>query len=1742
MKIDKDWIICAGGGDSSEQVRTRDTLLSQDNFELVLGVSQGPIKGLVQSSPGTMENFFAGDTPAYNLASGEGNFSDFTASIYSGLETDPEITLQLGGQAANQSVNVALGYMIPIVRTTTSVKRGQFDRIEVRLDFGQLLLSNNDGVFEATAHLKIEYKPSNSGTWLLFDNLSVIEITGKSTNGYTRDFLIDVTPQPATDYDVRVTKLDEDTVQGVDDLSIVISWESMQLVKKGTLKFDSLAFAHIYGKASNQFTSIPEFSGIYDGMLIRVPSNYNPELRTYDETVPWDGMLKAAYSNNPVWVLFALITNTTYGLAHYFKGVSADRYEFYEESKWVDQMVPDGRGGFQPRFTFNEWLVEPQPGIEFLRYVAGSFNAILTDNGDGLISVRTDRVRPAKMVFTPENVDTSGFSYTFTDIATRYNEITAVFVNPETGWEEDRRSASYDNTDLIAANGRIPYEFVAVGCTDPQEATRRANQRYISANEEVTMVSFITTRMALFAGLLDTIQVADPDADWGAPGRIKSVVGNTIHLRDPIYFATLIPRTIKIQTTDGLVPLTITPAAIGETYTLEITTGTYPTATAPDRTVFVVEDTSDVGLSKPFRILSLEEVEGKPDVIRVSAIEVAEDKYPSSDTGTTFVATQYSYRVPGSPVLPTSMLVQAATPLIGADGTIQSRVEVLFKRPTFANTDHFEIDFKISTDSTWMTVISYGDGAYLSPIQDGATYRIRLFAVSPVGIRSERALEQLYVANPPALPIGPVEDFDGTVTTGGITWGWKSSEDPIYKDTEVRAVDSGWGSPVIPPLFRGRADYFYEPVLTSGTRTRFAKHRNVYGVYSAVAATDVVNVTTEDLSASGNDGISYVPPSWAPGMIGGSADLNFFLNRIGPTTPDTGEISITGTKLFHPNGTQITAGITGYLATPFGEGMSGRFYIVYSSAPIATRFPGLSTGTVANMVLVRETNLGGWEAIDNNGATAAFTPLPDDCILASCEAVSPSSGITSIFSFLSGVAGSAGRSLRLLASSQLFRIDKAGTVGPVAITFTAAGIGLTGGPVFSVIDGTATLNLNPTFATLLFTNLTTDTATVKVAWDGLEDYVTVAKVEEGLDSILVMLSNPTHTIATAADGTGGNYATAGGSFEVYRGDLEISTGFGVAYSIISPAPGLTMSLNPATGAYSVSDLTPNQATAILRANVDGVDYDRPFTITKSRQGTPGSTGTAYWLMRSVASINKNASNVFTPPSLTFTILQAVGTASPAPYPGRFAIATTIDGTTFVDQYVSAADESSKVFGTPALAALKAIRVRTYLAGGTVTLLDEETIPVVLDGSTGAAGLAALTPMLSNSAHSVPATEAGNVTSYVGSGTLITVLDGTTPMTFHTTPAVGRFRVNSVTVNPPGAINPGSISGVGSTVAFVNTHDTLLGGQDVAVITYELAIQRASGTVFLSLSQTITKSKAGAPGSPGAPGAPGSSGTRGSVRRFVSGAVWSNAVASAAVPGGAPILGDEVTIYDGDTFAETRIYTGATWALPGTIYDGSLLVKGSVTANAVNTNLLFADSVLTRNFNVRDSAGNIFISSANGALAVGSNPMPSGTTMTGAGARFASNGTAVIGNAAANITFNGSTLYLNGNIVAAKNLNANSATLVGSASAAYNHQVGYGFSISNEDIPQGQSTVPVTIIGSQDVLGSTQFHMGVGYGGWPNTSGFGDLLASQPPFAGVYAMATVVNLGPGWYVAACWDPGAADGNTRLRTVTVIVGKR
>lgn len=648
--------IGSGGKKPKTPVITNDNLFSKDRVEILLGVGEGQIEGLENG----LKSFFAGDVP---LQDNNGNtiIKDLVASEKKGEPIATTITFTLGGESASTSVGVNILQKSPVVRYTPENFRGKINKLDIRITVAQLFHETAGGdVLNNTAQFRIEYKTARgSDPWVVLDfsnatpngtnpfpNLSGPTFTvgshtdtknkylleGKTGSGFVIDFRTDVPTLTNDDYMIRVTKFNPDTdASATTKTACDIVFDSFQVLAQPTRTFSNTALMHVTGRANDQFSDIPDFYGIYKGLITKVPTNRvenSVGAGCYPNPV-WTGALIKRWHSNPAWVLYDLLDNPHYGMRKYAPTLNIYTQDFYDVGVYCDNAVGNGFGtGDEKRYTMNITLAENQNGWETLQNLAGAFDAVLYDDGEGNVRLKVDRWVEPRVLFTPETVTLEGFNYSFTDINTQYNSITVSFTNPERGWQETRLKVKNDT--FIALNGEIPLDFVAVGCTSESEALRRANARLLTATTEKTIAAFTTTRLGLILDPLEIVYIADPLLGWGMTGRISHIGGTKIYLRDPLEVTLATQADLILQTTTGLFKAVV--MALDEK-TFEVLTNTtaFLAADIPEYAQytlgkFTTVDGAIFKEAKPFRITAIEPSKDY-NTFQLTALEVNPEKY-----------------------------------------------------------------------------------------------------------------------------------------------------------------------------------------------------------------------------------------------------------------------------------------------------------------------------------------------------------------------------------------------------------------------------------------------------------------------------------------------------------------------------------------------------------------------------------------------------------------------------------------------------------------------------------------------------------------------------------------------------------------------------------------------------------------------------------------------------------------------------------------------------------------------------------------------------------------------------------------------------------------------------------------------------------------------------------------------------------------------------------------------------------
>ncbi|EPP7758755.1 phage tail tip protein, partial [Escherichia coli] len=259
------------------------------------------------------------------------------------------------------------------------------------------------------------------------------------------------------------------------------------------------------------------------GRIIQVPSNYDPEKRTYSGI--WDGSLKPAYSNNPAWCLWDMLTHPRYGMGKRLGAADVDKWALYAIGQYCDQMVPDGFGGTEPRMTFNAYLAQQRKAWDVLSDFCSAMRCMPVWNGQMLTFVQ-DRLSDVVWPYTNSDVVVDdngvGFRYSFSALKDRHAAVEVNYTDPQNGWQTSTELV--EDPEAILRYGRNLLKMDAFGCTSRGQAHRAGLWVIKTELLETQTVDFTLGSQGLRHTPGDIIEICDNDyAGTLTGGRVLSI-------------------------------------------------------------------------------------------------------------------------------------------------------------------------------------------------------------------------------------------------------------------------------------------------------------------------------------------------------------------------------------------------------------------------------------------------------------------------------------------------------------------------------------------------------------------------------------------------------------------------------------------------------------------------------------------------------------------------------------------------------------------------------------------------------------------------------------------------------------------------------------------------------------------------------------------------------------------------------------------------------------------------------------------------------------------------------------------------------------------------------------------------------------------------------------------------------------------------------------------------------------------
>lgn len=463
-----------GGSQSQRQPKVaNDTTASKTYARLQYGMSEGEVEGLANG----YKSIYLDDTPIEN-DSGARNFQDVTLDFRTGTN-DQTYMEGFESIASETAVGVELKSDTPWVKGVTNLN---LDAVVVRVRFGALKQQDpkNGDVSGIVIDYTIEVQ-TDGGSWeLMLDT----QMSGKTSANYERTHRIGL-PKANNNWLIRVSrKTPNSSSEYVSDKMYI---QAITEVVDLKLAYPNTALIGVQYDAET-FSNIAKIAVDLKGVKIKVPSNYDPVSRTYIGI--WDGLFKRAYSNNPAWIYYDLCTNKRYALGNRLTEQMIDKWSLYRLAQYCDQLVPDGKGGQEPRFTCNVYIQSAESAFDILSKLAGLFRAISYWDGASIVC-EADLPQDTMFTYTSANIIDSamGINYTGTRARDRHNAVKVAWDNPQNRYKTEYVFVRDEKSIAEARTVRL-LELEAWGCTSEGQAQRTGQWALKTEQLETRTVTF----------------------------------------------------------------------------------------------------------------------------------------------------------------------------------------------------------------------------------------------------------------------------------------------------------------------------------------------------------------------------------------------------------------------------------------------------------------------------------------------------------------------------------------------------------------------------------------------------------------------------------------------------------------------------------------------------------------------------------------------------------------------------------------------------------------------------------------------------------------------------------------------------------------------------------------------------------------------------------------------------------------------------------------------------------------------------------------------------------------------------------------------------------------------------------------------------------------------------------------------------------------------------------------------------
>ena len=741
-KKDRKQIVGAGGGQPSPvqqiivqqqaaapairtPIRTADNLASTAFANILDMLSEGEIEGFPSARDYTrgtdnynkalLKDVFLSNTPVLrsgadvtDLSDSDYNFKGVTVDARYGTNSQTYIK-RFEATENVVSVNTEVKQATPITRQITDTN---VDAVRVSIAVPRLERGTNEGdILGTSVSFKIELQYNGGG----FTEVKSATISGRTADKYERDYVIDIDGDFPVD--LRVVRQSGDSTDTNVNPTVFTAYTELIYQK---LRYPNSALAGLRFQAE-QFNSIPARSYRIRGIKVKIPNNATVDQSTGRLTYSgaWTGTFGAAqWTTCPAWILYDLLINKRYGFGDHVAEAQLDKFAFYSASQYANELVDDGFGGQEARFSCNA-LIQNQ--YEAYKLVNDLCSVMRTQPfwATGALTLTQDKPTDATYLFNRSNVLEPGFSYAGSDLKTRHTVAVVSYLDLET--REQAYEIVEDRT-AIEKYGWVATQIKAFACTSRGQANRLGQWILYSEQNETDVISFTAS---IEAGVLvrpgAVIDVQDPvRAGTRLGGRIAASGANTINVDDE----TGLPSdnaTLSVLLPDGSVETKNIISRTGTLITVDANWSTQPQANS----VWVIQ--TDAVETQQYRVLTVQEKERH--LYAITGLSYNVSKYAHVERGyqlsSRSVTTLNS--IPSPPEAP-----QASEKFYAAND--KAKVKIIVSWAAVKGIPQYKVRYRADNDNWETQIVTKPDIEILDT--RAATYAIEIYSINSLGRQS----------------------------------------------------------------------------------------------------------------------------------------------------------------------------------------------------------------------------------------------------------------------------------------------------------------------------------------------------------------------------------------------------------------------------------------------------------------------------------------------------------------------------------------------------------------------------------------------------------------------------------------------------------------------------------------------------------------------------------------------------------------------------------------------------------------------------------------------------------------------------------------------------------------------------------------------------------------------------------------------------------------------------------------------